>query len=102
MVVFYFLAFLPERILKETSPNYKRYCRSYPKNRRNWSEIASLEVCDKLRSVLGVRVMVVYSLFYLMEIICVPKDKVVIDCHNIDGCNHELITWLLSIILLWL
>ncbi len=86
------MAFLPERILKEISQNRKIYCRSYLKNRRNWNELASLEVHDKLRGVLGVRVMVVYSLFYLMEIICVPKDKVVIDCHNIDVCNYELVT----------
>jgi hypothetical protein len=62
--------------------------------------MASLEVHDNLRSVLRVPVMVVYSLFYLMEIICVPKDKVAIDCHNIDGCNYELVLSLLPIILL--
>ncbi len=53
--------------------------------------MASLEAHDSLRSVLRVRVKVVYSLFYLLEIICVPKDKVAIDCHNIDGCDYELV-----------
>jgi hypothetical protein len=100
MVVFYFLAFLLDRIFQETSRNWKRYCRSYPKNKRNWNKIASLEARDNLRSVLRVRVKVVYSLFYLLEIICVPKDKVAIDCHNIDGCDYELVSSLLSIRLL--
>jgi hypothetical protein len=91
MAVFYFLVFLSDRILKETSRNWKRYCRSYAKNRRAWSEIASLEACDNLRSVLGVRVKVVYSLFYFLKIICVSYNKVVIDSHNIDGSDYELI-----------
>ncbi len=50
--------------------------------------MASLEARDRLVSVLGGRVKVVYCLFYLLEIICVPKDKVVIDCHNLDGYNQ--------------
>jgi hypothetical protein len=62
--------------------------------------MVSLEVRDNLRSVLTVPDKVVYSLFYLMEIICVPKDKVTIHCYNIDGCNYELVPSLLSIILL--
>ncbi len=99
MIAFYFLTFLPERILKETSRNCKRYRRSYPKNRRTWGQIASLETCDNLRIVLGVRVKVVYSLFYLLKIICVPNDKVAIDCHNIDGCDYELISSLISIVI---
>jgi hypothetical protein len=99
MAVFYFLEFLPERILKKTSPNWKRYCRSYAENRRKRSEIASLEACDNLRKVLGGQIKVVYSLFYLLEIICVPKDKVAIDCHNIDGCDYELVPSILSLVL---
>jgi hypothetical protein len=62
--------------------------------------MASLEARDHLVNVLGGRVKVVYSLFYLMDIICVPKDKVAIDCHNIDGCNYEFVLSLLPIILL--
>ncbi len=62
--------------------------------------MASLEARDHLVNVLGGRVKVVYSLFCLMELICISKDKVVIDCHNIDGCNYELLLSLLPIILL--
>jgi hypothetical protein len=91
---------LSERILKETSRNYKRDCRSYLNIRRTWNKIASLEARDNLRNVLGVRVKVVYSLFNLMEIICVPNDKVAIDCYNIDDCYYELVPLLLSIIIL--
>ncbi len=60
--------YLLERIFKETSRDRKKYCRSYSKNKKTSSVIASLEARDYLRNVLGGRVKAVYSLFYLKEI----------------------------------